>query len=218
LTQEPPQLLCPEAQLHAPALHVLPPVHAFPHLPQLLGSVEVVTQVPLQLVVPSWQTQVVPLQKKSPVHVLGQVTVPLHPSDAVPHCCPVQACAAVFGVHWHVVPLQMYGSVHVLGQVTVPLHPSDAVPHCCPVQACAAVFGVHWHVPGVVVLLHTNGDVHPGAQGSVLHPSVAREPHVKPIGQLVGHIVLEHVPVLVHVSGAVHPGVQATMLPHPSGA
>ena len=160
--------------MHAPALHVLPPVHAFPHLPQLLGSVEVVTQVPLQLVVPSWQTQVVPLQKKSPVHVLGQVTVPLHPSDAVPHCCPV--------------------------------------------QACAAVFGVHWHVPGVVVLLHTNGDVHPGAQGSVLHPSVAREPHVKPIGQLVGHIVLEHVPLLVHVSGAVHPGVQATMLPHPSGA
>jgi hypothetical protein len=51
----------PAAQpLHAPATHMVPPVHARPHVPQLVALVDVSTHAPLQLVVPGAHPQLPP--------------------------------------------------------------------------------------------------------------------------------------------------------------
>ena len=56
-----------------------------------------------------------------------QFTVPLHPSETVPHTSP--AGQLVWGVqmHWPLL-LQVFGAVHV-PQFTVPPQPSGCVPH-----------------------------------------------------------------------------------------
>ena len=46
----PPQLTCPLGQAQLPFWHVFPPVHTFPHDPQLLPSVCSLTHAPLQFV------------------------------------------------------------------------------------------------------------------------------------------------------------------------
>ena len=79
--------------------------------------------------------------------------------------------------HTQVVPLQNRGDAHVSGHVTLPLHPSPAVPQAWPAQVWAEVFGVHWQVPGDPEAEHMNGAVQPAPHDSVVHPSVASDPH-----------------------------------------
>jgi hypothetical protein len=48
LMQVPPQSCSPEGHWQAPPEHVLPPAHALPQLPQLLGSLDKSAQAPPQ--------------------------------------------------------------------------------------------------------------------------------------------------------------------------
>jgi len=56
-------------QAQTPAMHTLPPVHAMPHPPQLFTSVIVLTQAPVQLVVPPGHMV---------VHVIEHTCVAVH--------------------------------------------------------------------------------------------------------------------------------------------
>jgi hypothetical protein len=67
---------------HAPAMHTAPPVHAMPQPPQLLGSVFVSTQAPVQLVVPAGHIV---------VQVIEHTCIAVH---IVPHA--PQFCGSVF--------------------------------------------------------------------------------------------------------------------------
>ncbi|MDP9036044.1 MAG: hypothetical protein M3O50_14685 [Myxococcota bacterium] len=65
--------------------------------------------------------------------------------------------------------------------------------------------------------LQSIGDVQGGPHDNVVHPTVATEPQLSPIGQPVGHMVFTHLPELLQVSGDAHPGPHLTMA-HPSDA
>jgi len=72
-THPPPHSVVPSGQVHAPATQMAPGAHLVPQVPQLLTSVCVFTQVPLQETVPLGHShrQVVELNCCPPLHVLA---------------------------------------------------------------------------------------------------------------------------------------------------
>jgi hypothetical protein len=90
-THSPAHSTLPEGQMQLPEVQGRPAGHAMPHALQLLGSIEVSTQRPLQLVAGDWQ----PSAHLPPVHACPGGHGTLHPpqlsgSEAVSTHVPLQ--------------------------------------------------------------------------------------------------------------------------------
>jgi hypothetical protein len=134
LTQAPPQLLVPCAQLavHVPPLHTSMPTHPCPHVPQLVGLDEVSMQVPPpQSILPCGQVQAPSAGPASPF-TLVQVLPPEHG-----WLQPLQLSESVVG-SMHVPPQ----SICPLGHVQLPvqtLPPLQVVPQPPQLKGSTAV-------------------------------------------------------------------------------
>jgi hypothetical protein len=99
-----------------------------------------------------------PLQLMPAAQPGVQVTVPPHPSGAVPQLLLPQAWATVLGTHDgpQVPAVPESGTLQVLPGVQVPHvstppHPSEAVPQLLLPHAWATVFGLQTHMPDVLL-------------------------------------------------------------------
>jgi hypothetical protein len=89
---------------HTPPVHTLPPVQAMPHPPQLFTSVVVLTQAPVQLVVPAGQDVVQVVEQTCiDAHIVPQPPQ-FWGSVAVSTQMPPQSVPVA---HAHVPPLQI---------------------------------------------------------------------------------------------------------------